>query len=254
MYFDSHAHLTCDAVYDDIEGVLERAKEAEVTHIANICTDPITLDRGLELAKQNSWLYNVGATTPHDVAKEGKSAFPRFEEAAKKGWLVAVGETGLDYHYEHSPKDMQREFLKRYIDLAHEVQLPLVIHCRDAFDDFFALTDKVEVPLILHCFTGTVDEAAEVIARGWYLSLSGIVTFNKSTVLKEVATLVPLDQLLIETDAPYLAPVPKRGKPNEPAYVVHTAAHIAELRDISADLLANATMANAKRAFAIANH
>ncbi|HPE85657.1 MAG TPA: YchF/TatD family DNA exonuclease, partial [Chlamydiales bacterium] len=226
MFFDSHAHLTADSVYPHIDSILNRAKEAGISHIANICTDPQTLERGLILAERYPWVYNVGATTPHDVEKEGSEAFPIFEKAARCGKLAAIGETGLDYHYEHSPKEIQQEYLKRYFALAQEVDLGVVIHCREAFDDLFALADRhyeKTKPLVLHCFTGTLDEAKEVIKRGWYLSLSGIVTFKRSEVLREVAKLVPLPQLLIETDTPYLAPMPYRGKPNEPAYVTETA-------------------------------
>lgn len=253
MYFDSHAHLTSDSVYPEIDAVLERARKAGLSRIANICTDPLTLERGIELVKANSWVYNVGATTPHDVEKEGAEVFPIFEKAAREGQLVAVGETGLDYHYEHSSKKLQQEFLVRYMTLAQDLNLPIVIHCREAFEDLFAIAGDVKVPLILHCFTGTVQEAEKVIEKGWYLSLSGIVTFKRSEELCEVAKIVPLSQLLIETDTPYLAPAPYRGKQNEPAFVVHTARHIAKLREMAVNDLANATSENASRVFEIAN-
>lgn len=253
-FFDSHAHLTCDAVYDDVEGLLERANRADVKRIANICTDPLTLERGLLLHEQFPWVYNVGATTPHDVEKEGVSAFPVFEKAARSGQLVAVGETGLDYYYEHSNKTLQQEFLKRYFELALETKLPIVIHCRDAFDDLFRLSDSYyskDAELILHCFTGNIDEAKEVIKRQWCLSLSGIVTFKRSEELREVSKIVPNEQLLIETDTPYLAPIPYRGKQNEPAYVVETAKCIAKQRGMSLADLARSTTQNAARIFRI---
>ncbi len=253
MYFDSHAHLTSDSVYSRIDPILERASKAGVSHIANICTDPLTLERGIELVKKNPWVYNVGATTPHDVEKDGARVFPIFEKAAREGQLVAVGETGLDYHYKHSSKKLQQEFLVQYIALAQELNLPLVIHCREAFEDLFAIAGDVKVPLILHCFTGTLQEAEKVIQKGWYLSLSGIVTFKRSEELCQVAKIVPLNQLLIETDTPYLAPAPYRGKRNEPAFVVHTAMCIAKLREMAVNDLANSTSKNASRVFDIAN-
>lgn len=256
MYFDTHAHLTCDALYKDIDALLQRAKCANITKIANICTDPITFERGLKIAEENPWLYNVGATTPHDVLKEGETAFPIFEKAAKSKQLIAVGETGLDYYYEHSPKELQQDYLKKYFNLAQETKLPTVIHCREAFDDLFSIADahyEKCAPLILHCFTGTLDEAKEVIKRGWYLSLSGIVTFKKSQELRDVAKITPLNQLLIETDAPYLAPMPYRSKTNEPAFVIETAKCIAECKNIDVEDLASATFENACSVFSVAN-
>ena len=205
-YFDSHAHLSASSVLPDIEGILARAKEAGVKRILNICTDVETLEKGLLLQKRHPQISNAGATTPHDVEKEGESAFPFFAEAARSKKLVAVGETGLDYYYEHSNQEMQKRFLKRYLHLALECSLPVIFHCRDAFDDLFAIADheyKKNAPAILHCFTGTIHEAEKVLSRGWHLSLSGIVTFKKSEALREVARIVPLSQLLIETDTPY---------------------------------------------------
>lgn len=254
---DSHAHLTSDAVYDDIDAILERAWEAGVRTVVNICTDRKTLERGLLLAKKVPWVVNAAATTPHDVEKEGEALFPLMAEQAQAKNLVAVGETGLDYYYEHSPAALQQEFLRRYLRLALETKLPVVIHCRDAFSDFFKILDQeylVEgkhAPGVLHCFTGTLNEAMEVIARGWYLSLSGIVTFKKSGELREVAKAVPLDQLLIETDTPYLAPKSKRGKRNEPAYLVETAELIADLREIPLEALLEATNRNCCRLFSL---
>lgn len=253
MWSDSHAHLTADGVQPELDAILARAKEAGVSRIINICTGPKTLERGVTLAVQIPWIANTAATTPHDVEAEGESFFPLVEQAAERGDLVAIGETGLDYYYEHAPRDLQKTFLRRYLALARKHALPVVIHCRDAFPDFFSIIDKEymeegrHLPGILHCFTGTLDEAREVIARGWMLSLSGIVTFQRSDVLREVAAVVPLDQLLIETDTPYLAPVPYRGKPNEPAYLPETGACIAAVRGISPQELAQATAANLER-------
>ncbi len=255
MFTDSHAHLCADTVYSDIDAVLERAKEAGVTTIVNICTDITTLERGLELSQRYPWVHNAASTTPHDVDKEGDAVFPVVAKHARNGDLVAVGETGLDYHYEHSAKDTQKTFLRKYLQLALECKLPVVIHCRDAFADFFETLDEEYVvdgkhaPGVLHCFTGTMSDAEEVVKRGWYLSLSGIVTFKKSEEMRHVAKMVPLDQLLIETDTPYLAPQGRRGKPNEPAYLPETAQLIADIKEIPLENLARATAANAKRLF-----
>lgn len=248
---DSHAHLSNDGVYEEIDLLLARAQQQGVTSIINICTDAPTLERGLDLNKRYPWIRNAAATTPHDVEKEADSFFPIVEKAAKNGSLVAIGETGLDYFYEHSPKKRQQQELIRYFHLALETKLPIVIHCREAFADFFDILDK-EYPSsrgVLHCFTGTVAEAKEVLKRGWFLSLSGIVTFKKSHELQEVAKIVPLNQLLIETDTPYLAPQSHRGKRNEPSYVAETAKFISELKGISLAQLAENTFLNCQNLF-----
>lgn len=254
-FIDSHAHLSSSQVWDEIDELLLRAEKAGVQQIINICTDKETLEKGLELAERYPWVFNAASTTPHDVEKEGELYFPLMAEHARSGSLVAVGETGLDYYYEHSPKDTQKKFFIKYLHLALETKLPVIIHCRDAFDDFFEILDVEytetgkHAPGVLHCFTGTLEEAEQVIKRGWYLSLSGIVTFKKSEELKEVAKIVPLDQLLIETDTPYLAPQKHRGKRNEPYYLPETAQHIADLKGISLEEIALASSNNTKSLF-----
>lgn len=254
-FIDSHAHLSSAQIWPDIDAILQRAKEAGLTHIVNICTDKETLEKGLELAKRYPWIFNAASTTPHDVEKEGDLYFPLMSDCAHSGSLIAVGETGLDYFYEHSPREIQKKFFIKYLHLALETELPVIIHCRDAFKDFFEILDIEytvngrHAPGVLHCFTGTLQEAEEVIRRGWYLSLSGIVTFKKSEELREVAKMVPLDQLLIETDTPYLAPQRHRGKQNEPAYLPDTAQLIADLKGISLKELSLATSQNAKSFF-----
>jgi len=248
-YFDSHAHLTSESLLPHLDPILARAREAGVARILNICTDPASLAAGLALASRRPEIQNAGATTPHDVATDGNLAFPIFEQAALTKQIAAVGETGLDYHYEHSPQDIQKAFLIRYLHLSAAADLPIIFHCRDAFSDLFAIAD-LEYPrwckAILHCFTGTLEEAYQVLERGWYLSLSGIVTFKKSGWLRDIACIVPLSQLLIETDAPYLAPQKHRGKPNEPAFLVETAECIAAAKGLSLEEIARATFHNAK--------
>lgn len=250
-YYDSHAHLSSDD-FPQIEEVLQRAKLASVTHILNICTDPKTLEKGLELEKRYSGIVNAGATTPHDVEKEGEEVFPIFQEAAKAGKLVAIGETGLEYYYKELDRNIQKKFLVRYLHLAQGCELPVIFHCREAFEDLFTITDQEYgkgLPAILHCFTGTIEEAEKVLERGWHLSLSGIVTYKKSELLREIAKIVPLNQLLIETDAPYLAPQSRRGKLNEPAFIVETAEMIAKVKEISLEKVAETSFENANKLF-----
>lgn len=231
MIFDTHAHLSSSGFVDIIDEIIESAKAAGVGKIVNICTDRITFERGLKLSEKYPFIYQAAATTPHDVEKEGEENFELFAKAARNGQLVAVGETGLDYFYDHSDQKVQRAFLIRYLNLAKETNLPVIIHCREAFEDLFAITDEhyKDLPLLLHCFTGTKDEAKRAIDRGWLISASGIVTFNKSMELQEVFTSLPKEHVVVETDSPYLAPVPHRGQVCEPAFVVETGKFVCDL-------------------------
>lgn len=251
-YFDSHAHLSDVELFPHREAVVKRAFAAGVTRMVNICTNPQTLTDGFLLNEQFPEIVNAGATTPHDVEKEGEECFSVFENAARSGKLVAVGETGLEYFHKGLDKNVQKQFLIRYLHLAVECKLPVIFHCREAFNDLFEITDAEYpkgAPAILHCFTGTLSEAEKVIERGWHLSLSGIVTFKKSELLRRVARWAPLDQLLIETDAPFLAPHTHRGEQNEPAFLPETAAVIVAAKGISLNEVAEATFKNAARLF-----
>ncbi len=248
-FIDTHAHLTSEALLPSLDAILSRARAAQLQRIVNICTDRESLRQGLLLADKESWISNAGATTPHDVEKEGEAYFSYFEQAALEGKLVAVGETGLDYHYEHSNRKAQQEFLVRYLHLAKRCRLPVIFHCRDAFADLFSITDREAngISAVLHCFTGTVEEAKQVVDRGWMVSFSGIVTFKKSVALRKAAESVPLENLLIETDSPYLAPQSKRGKTNEPAFIAETAKCLAEIKGLSLEEMAEITAQNAER-------
>lgn len=250
MLIDSHAHLT-SLKEEELQGVLSRAKEAGIDGVVNICTNPEELARGLLLAEQEPWIYNAASTTPHDAAKEGEANFSFFETHARAGRLVAVGETGLDYHYYRETAVVQQELLRRYLTLAVECELPVVIHCREAFSDLFHILDELDkCPQgVLHCFTGTLEEAEEVVRRGWFVSFSGIVTFKKSEELRKVVKHIPLEQLLIETDTPYLAPQTFRSKPNEPAFLVPIAQCVADVRGISCEELGEITSMNARWLF-----
>lgn len=244
-FADSHAHV---ADLAQPREVLARALAANVTRIVNICTDRKTLEMGLTLTSPH--LANAGATTPHDVATEGEEMFSVFAEAARLGKLAAIGETGLDYHYAHSPRELQRAFLIRYLHLAQETQLPVIFHCRDAFSDLFSIADReYRGPAILHCFTGTQAEADEVLKRGWFLSFSGIVTFKKSEPLRAVARNTPLSQMLLETDSPYLAPQSRRGQTNEPAFLPEIASCISLVQNVSLAEVARETSENVCRLF-----
>lgn len=251
MYIDSHAHLSAPPLLPLISEVMAHARAAEISQIVNICTHPKALEEGLRLAGAYPEIVNAGCIPPHDVEREQEASFEVFAEAARVGKLVAVGETGLDYHYEHSPRALQIAALKQYLSLAIECDLPVIFHCREAFSDLFKITDEhyPNRPAVLHCFTGTAEEAKGVLERGWYLSFSGILTFKKSLALQEIAKMAPLSQILIETDAPFLAPQTKRGKLNEPAYLVETAACLASLKGISLQEVAILSSRNARDLF-----
>lgn len=249
VLIDSHAHLSSQELLPQANTLVLRAQEAGVQKVVNICTDLPSLEGGISLAQRfPGVVYNVAATPPHDV--DGDDFFPRVEEAIEQGALVGIGESGLDYFYERAPRELQRDCLFRYAQLAQKHSLPFVVHCREAFPDLFAvLKEFSSLPVLIHCFTGDLEEARQVVDRGWYCSLSGIVTFKKSDSLRAVAKFLPLDRLMIETDSPYLAPQGHRGKPNEPAFVSSVAHAIAEVRGESVEEIASHSTDNARKFF-----
>jgi TatD DNase family protein len=251
-FIDTHAHLTSEKIMPHLKEVLLRARKNGIIKIINICTDAETLKAGLALQNQTPWVYNAAATHPHDAEEE--TFFPLVEEAALQGKLIAIGETGLDYFYTHSSKGAQQASLLKHFSLALKAKLPVIFHCREAFADLFSLADDAykSSPAVLHCFTGTLEEAKEVLDRGWMISISGIITFKKSEGLREVAKYIPLDRLFVETDAPYLSPQSRRKEQNEPSFLPETAAAIAEVKGISVEELAAACTENAQRFFSFA--
>jgi len=254
MLIDSHAHLTSSLIKDSVEAILQRAKASAVGAIINICTDEESLEKGLALAEHFDWVFNAAATTPHDVESWGEAFFPRVEASAQKGKLVAIGETGLDYFYEHASRALQKASMIQHLALAKKLHLPVVFHCRDAFEDLFAIADEhfKGGRALMHCFTGNEKEASAAIERGWSISFSGILTYKKSEELRKTAKQVPISHILLETDTPYLAPQSRRGSPNEPAYLVETAHKLAEIKKISFEEVAQQTSLNAIKFFSLA--
>jgi TatD DNase family protein len=256
-FIDSHAHLGMSPLWEQVEEIIEQAREKKVSHIVNICTDLDTFNKGESLRKKYPFIINAAATSPHDVEKDGDNFFPIVATQAKKKNIFAIGECGLDYYYEHSSREIQKNFLRKYFKLALETSLPIIIHCREAFKDLFEIADKEYIkqkkmgPAVLHCFTGTSLEAQEVIKRGWFISFSGIITFKKSDALRDVVKETPLEKMLIETDSPYLAPQKYRGKVNQPSYVVEIAKMIAEIKKTPIKTVAQITASNAKQVFSI---
>lgn len=250
---DSHCHLDDPRFDGDRDAVIERAREAGLEAVMSIGTGngPPELEAGLRLAERYEFVYATVGVHPHDAAKANGGTMARLEELSRHRKVLAIGEIGLDYYYDHSPREVQRAVFRRQLEIARKLNKPVVIHTRDAWDDTFSILDEQWVgaglPGIMHCFSGGPGEAERALARGFYISFSGMVTYSKATGVQEAARLTPADRLLVETDAPYLAPAPHRGKRNEPALVVETAKKLAELRGQSYEEISAATTANFHR-------
>jgi TatD DNase family protein len=245
-YTDSHCHLydTRGVAVDD---VIAAARAAGVTTMVNVGCDAATTAEAIAVAAVNDDIFATAGLHPHE-AKNGVDTIASFLDDPN---VIAVGECGLDYFYDHSPRLQQRDAFAAQIQLAHQHAMPLVIHTRDAWSDTFDILAAEGAPdhMIFHCFTGGPDEARACLELGAYLSFSGIVSFKTAVDLHEAARLCPLDRMLAETDSPYLAPVPHRGKPNQPAYVTHVVRALAELRGADLDDVRSATVTNACLAF-----
>ena len=234
---------------------IQHAVDAGVMAIMDIAVNAASMEKSFSLDSHTTplTLYHAAATTPHDVAQGEDPFFPIVEQAVKEHRLAAIGETGLDFFHVAHTKNFQEIVFLRYAQLAVDTNKPLIIHCREAFSVLIPILRSFGSSLrgVIHCFTGTKEEATSLLDLGWPLSISGIVTFPKSEALREVVRFVPLDQMLIETDAPYLAPQPKRGQVNEPAFITHTAESIALIKGITFEAVCEATFANAQKLFSV---
>jgi TatD DNase family protein len=250
---DSHCHLDDDQFAADRVAAIERARAAGVERMVAIGTGggPPDLEAGLRLAREYSFIYATVGVHPHDAAKATPETFARLAELAPEA--VAIGEIGLDYHYDFSPRDVQRSVFVEQLALAARARKPIVIHTREAWDDTLALIREHGLPFggIMHCFTGGPTEARQALEFGFHLSFGGIVTFPKADAVRDAAALTPEDRLLVETDAPYLAPVPHRGKRNEPVFIVETVRRLAEARAVTPEHIAAVTTGNFERLFGL---
>ena len=248
MLVDHHCHLDFPEFAPELDQVVARAKQAGVGTLVTISTRIRKFDDVKAVAERFDDVFCSVGTHPHNAHEELDIPLERIVELSKHPKVVAIGEAGLDYHYQHSTPAAQAEGFRRHIAAARETGLPLEIHTRDADADTIALLQdehaKGAFPAVLHCFTGGRELAMRALDLGLYVSFSGVITFKNSEALREIARDVPLDRLLVETDAPFLAPIPFRGKRNEPAYVVRTAAALASVKGVSADDLARATTDN----------
>jgi TatD DNase family protein len=253
MLIDSHCHLDFEALAGDIDGVMARAAEVGVTGMVTISTRVENFSTYTAIAERHENVWCSVGTHPHNAHEELHITADDLIRLSAHPKCVAIGEAGLDYHYDNSPREAQAEGFRRHIAAARATGLPLVIHSREADEDMATIleeeTGKGPFPFVLHCFTAGVDLARRGLALGGYVSFSGIITFRNAEEIREVAAFVPADRYLVETDAPYLAPVPHRGKPNEPSFVRHTAEKLAEVRGVSLETLAAESTANFARLF-----
>lgn len=253
MLVDTHAHLNDDRLYGQAGEVVERAVRAGVGLIINASYDVESSRRGVGLAARFPGVYTTVGLHPHDARTLTPSLLSELEELAKKPKVVAYGEIGLDYHYENSPRDAQKEALVEQLHLANALGLPVVIHNREAHGDMLELLQlhPVRAGGVMHCFSGSREFAEECIRLGWFISLAGPVTFSNARRLREVAEAVPLDRLLVETDCPYLTPNPHRGQVNEPAFVGYVAREICRIRNIGLPEFEEALEKNTRTLFGI---
>jgi len=255
---DSHAHLD-DSQFDaDRDAVIERARAAGLKYLLAISggRGPDDLACAVPIAEKHDWIYASVGIHPHEAAKAGPRHFDRLPKEANNPKVIGVGEIGLDYYYDRSPREIQKYVLIRQLEIARELKLPIIIHCRDAWDDLTSIIEadwrSAGLGGILHCFSGNTENARKFLDWGFLISFAGPLTFKKADGLRAIAAELPLDCLLTETDCPYLAPVPHRGKRNEPAFVVETTWVLAASRGMDEGVLAEALLRNFARLFRIA--
>ena len=267
MYIDSHAHLDGPRFDSDRAEVISRAQAAGVSTILaiGIGEGPATLDCAIKLAAQYDFIYATVGIHPHEAAKAADADFAQLESLARAPKVIACGEIGLDYYYDHSPRDTQKNVFIRQMDIARAAKLPIIIHCRasdnsndngeNAWEDCLSLIDQHWKPTglggIMHCFTSTWPHAKRALDIGFLISFAGNITFPKAQQIRDSAKQVPLDRILIETDCPFLAPVPYRGKRNEPAYVIEVARQLAELRGTTPEVVGTQTSQTFRRFFSL---
>ncbi len=257
MFVDSHCHLNYKGLVEDQEAVLTRAAEAGVSTMLNISTRESEWDAVIETASRSPNIWASVGIHPHEADAHPDIDTAKLVAKAAHPKVIGIGESGLDYYYDHSDRDRQRDSFRAHIAASRETGLPLIVHTRDAEDDTAAILrdemDKGVFPGVIHCFTASQDFADVALALGLYISISGIVTFKNAKDLQATAAEVPEDRLLIETDAPFLAPVPNRGKICEPGFVADTARFLADLRGVPVEHLAATTTSNFARLFSKAS-
>lgn len=254
MIVDTHAHLDFPELSQDLDAVLHRARANDVRQIITIGISLPSSESAVALAGAHADIFATVGIHPHGAQRMRDDVQAAFHDLGKKDKVVAIGEIGLDYYRDRQPRAVQKECLRQQLEIACELNLPAVFHVREAFDDFLELVQEYGDRLaggVMHCFSGTWQIACKCLDLGFYLSIPGTVTFAKAQVQQDVARQIPLERLLVETDAPFLAPVPYRGKVNEPSFVLHTVEKIAELRGLTVEEVGAQTSLNAQTVFAL---
>ena len=248
MLVDSHCHLDFPEFEADLDAVVARARNAGIGCILTICTRATAIGKTLAIAERYDDVYAAVGIHPHNVEEQGVFSVDEIAAWTEHSKVVGIGETGLDYHYDKSPRDLQRKSFVNHIEASRKTGLPFIVHARNADGDTAAILDELlsekPAPGVLHCFSSGRPLAEQAVAQGLYVSFSGILTFRNSRNIRDIAAALPADRLLVETDAPFLAPVPKRGKTNEPAYTAYTAGVLAAARGVSVEAMAERTTAN----------
>ena len=254
MIFDSHCHLNDEALFFHLQEHIDKAINAKVTYMLVVGIDLQTSKRAIEIAEKYSFIYAAVALHPNEIMNAKNGDYEAIVELAKHKKVVAVGEIGLDYHWKNTPVDIQKEYFLKFLKVAKEINKPIIIHTRDSLDDTLSFLNDNRNLLtsgVMHCFSGNVAMARKFIDLGFYISLAGPLTFKNAKETKQVAQMISLDNLLVETDAPYLAPHPYRGKLNEPALLVHVVDELSKLKNLEYQFVAETTAKNAKKLFGI---
>ena len=244
---DSHCHLDHESLFNNLEDIIKRSKEIGIEKLLTICTTLESFIKIKQLVKEDEIIYGTYGIHPHEANKDKVTTKSIISEINENDKIIGIGETGLDFYYNHSDKNDQIYSLEEHIKASIELEIPLIIHSRNAEDETLKIFNKYKnhnLKILMHCFTGSRRFAENLLNLNAYFSASGIITFKNSIDLQETFKLIPLDRLLIETDSPYLAPVPNRGKPNEPSFVKFTAEKLADIREISKSKLIKATTSN----------
>ncbi len=249
--FDTHAHYDDEAFDEDREILLSSLNGRGVSLVIDCGCDAASSKKAIELSEKYDFIYAAVGIHPHEAEEAGENDLDEIRRLLKHKKAVAIGEIGLDYHYDFSPRELQKEYFEKQIVLAKELDMPIIVHDREAHEDTLELLRKYKPKGVLHCFSGSVESAKEIISLGMYIGLGGAVTFKNARKPLEVAEFVPLDRLLLETDAPYMTPVPFRGKRNDSSLIPYTAIKIAEVKGLDPQTVVNAANENGKRLFGI---
>lgn len=251
MYFDTHCHLNSEQLYENKDEFIKHALDNHVEMMVVVGYDLESSKKAVEIAKEYPFIYAAVGIGPNDCLNTTTQDLQIIDEYLNEPKVVALGEIGLDYYWDDVPSDKQKDIFQQQVDLAKKHQKPIIIHCRDAYEDTYEVLKRNGHPGIMHCYSGSVEMAKRFIDLGFYISLAGPVTFKNARVPKDVAEKIGLEHLLIETDCPYLTPQPYRGTLNEPANVVYIAQEIAKLKNMEIESVASQTTFNAKKVFGI---